>query len=116
MAKIICITCPKGCHLTVDEVTFEVTGNNCPRGIVYGKNELTAPVRVLTSTVSVEGGEICRCPVRSQSPLPKEKIFDAMRQLRKVTLAAPVKIGDVVVENVCGTGVNIIATRNIFAR
>ena len=116
MANIVCIVCPKGCRLTVDEKTFEVTGNNCPRGIVYGKNELTAPVRVLTSTVSVEGGEICRCPVRSQSPLPKGKIFDAMRQLRKVTLTAPVKIGDVVVENVCGTGVNIIATRNIFAR
>lgn len=113
MAKIICITCPKGCHLTVDEVTYEVTGNNCPRGAVYGKNELTAPVRVLTSTVNVIGSEISRCPVRSFGALPKGKIFDAMREIRKVTLTSPVKIGDVVVENVCGTGINIIATRNI---
>lgn len=113
MAKIICITCPKGCHLTVDEVTYEVTGNNCPRGAVYGKNELISPVRTLTSTVKVVGGNISRCPVRSQSPLPKGKIFDAMTELRKVTLTSPVKIGDVVVENVCGTGVNIIATRNV---
>ncbi len=113
MAKIICITCPKGCHLTVDEITLEVIGNNCPRGAVYGKNELVSPVRTLTSTVKVVGGDISRCPVRSQSPLPKGKIFDAMKELRKVTLTSPVKIGDVVIENVCDTGVNIIATRNV---
>lgn len=113
MAKIICITCPKGCHLTVDEITFEVTGNNCPRGAVYGKNEIVAPVRTLTSTVKVVGGEISRCPVRSRSPLPKGKIFDAMGQLREVTLTSPIKIGDVVIENVCDTGVDIIATRNV---
>ncbi len=113
MAKIICITCPKGCHLTVDEVTYEVTGNGCPRGAVYGKNELTAPVRVLTSTVNVSGGEISRCPVRTAAPIPKGKLFDIMEEVRRVTLTAPVKIGDVVIENVCGTGVDLIATRNI---
>lgn len=113
MAKIICITCPKGCHLTVDEVTYEVTGNNCPRGAVYGKNELTAPTRVITSTVSVSGGEICRCPVRTESPVPKGKMFDVMEAIHAVRLVSPVRIGDVVIENVCGTGVNVIATRNI---
>lgn len=113
MAKIICITCPKGCHLTVDEVTYEVTGNNCPRGAVYGKNELTAPTRVITSTVAVSGGEICRCPVRTASPIPKGKMLDVMEAIHAVRLVSPVRIGDVVIENVCGTGVNVIATRNI---
>ena len=113
MAKIICITCPKGCHLTVDEVTYEVTGNNCPRGAVYGKNELTAPTRVITSTVAVSGGEICRCPVRTESPVPKGKMFGVMEAIHAVRILSPVRIGDVVIENVCGTGVNVIATRNI---
>lgn len=113
MAKIICITCPKGCHLTVDEVTYEVTGNNCPRGVVYGKNELTAPTRVITSTVAVSGGDICRCPVRTESPVPKGKMFDVMEAIHAVRIVSPVRIGDVVIENVCGTGVNVIATRNI---
>ena len=113
MAKIICITCPKGCHLTVDEVTYEVTGNNCPRGAVYGKTELTAPTRVITSTVAVSGGEICRCPVRTESPVPKGKMFDVMEAIHAVRILSPVRIGDVVIENVCGTGVNVIATRNI---
>ena len=113
MAKIICITCPKGCHLTVDEVTYEVTGNNCPRGAVYGKNELTAPTRVITSTVAVSGGDICLCPVRTESPIPKGKMFDVMEAIHAVRILSPVRIGDVVIENVCGTGVNVIATRNI---
>ena len=65
MANIICIVCPKGCRLTVDENTLAVTGNGCPRGAEYGKNELTHPVRVVTSTVRVEGADICRCPVKT---------------------------------------------------
>ena len=113
MAKLICIVCPKGCHLTVDETTFEVVGNNCPRGAAYGKNELTAPTRVLTSTVKIENGEICRCPVRTKGAIPKGKLFEVMSALREVTLVSPVKIGDVVIQNVCDTGIDVIATRNI---
>ena len=72
MANIICIVCPKGCRLTVDENTLAVTGNGCPRGAEYGKNELTHPVRVVTSTVRVEGADICRCPVKTAGSVPKE--------------------------------------------
>ncbi|MBR6506960.1 MAG: DUF1667 domain-containing protein [Clostridia bacterium] len=113
MAKLICIVCPKGCHLTVDETTFEVVGNNCPRGAAYGKAELTSPTRVITSTVKVEKGDICRCPVRTKGAIPKGKMFDVMSALRKVTLVSPVKIGDVVIPNVCDTGIDVIATRNV---
>ena len=113
MANIVCIVCPKGCRLTVDEQTLEVTGNNCPRGAAYGKAELTSPTRVITSTVKVEKGDICRCPVRTKGAIPKGKMFDVMSALRKVTLVSPVKIGDVVIPNVCDTGIDVIATRNI---
>ena len=114
MERILtCIVCPKGCHLTVDETTFEVVGNNCPRGAAYGKTELTAPTRVLTSTVKIENGEICRCPVRTKGAVPKGKLFEVMSALREVTLVSPVKIGDVVIQNVCDTGIDVIATRNI---
>ena len=113
MAKLICIVCPKGCHLTVDETTFEVVGNNCPRGAAYGKTELTAPTRVLTSTVKIENGEICRCPVRTKGAVPKGILFEIMSALREVTLVSPVKIGDVVIHNVCDTGIDVIATRNV---
>lgn len=113
MANIVCIVCPKGCRLTVDETTFEVVGNNCPRGAAYGKAELTSPTRVITSTVKVEKGDICRCPVRTKGAIPKGKMFDIMSALRKVTLVSPVKIGDVVIPNVCDTGIDVIATRNV---
>ncbi len=113
MANIVCIVCPKGCRLTVDEQTLEVTGNNCPRGAAYGKAELTSPTRVITSTVKVEKGDICRCPVRTKGAIPKGKMFDVMSALRKVTLVSPVKIGDVVIPNVCDTGIDVIATRNV---
>lgn len=113
MANLVCIVCPKGCRLTVDDTTYEVTGNNCPRGAAYGKTELTAPTRVLTSTVKIENGVLSRCPVRTAGAIPKGKLFEAMSALREVTLVSPVKIGDVVIKNVCGTGVDVIATRNI---
>lgn len=113
MAKLICITCPKGCHLTVDELTYEVVGNDCPRGAVYAKNELTFPTRVLTSTVRITGAQTERCPVRTECPVPKAKLFEIMEQIRNVTLTAPVSIGDVVIKNVCDTGVDVIATRSL---
>ena len=115
MANIICIVCPKGCHLTVDESTLAVTGNACPRGAEYGKNELTHPVRVVTSTVKVEGAAIGRCPVKTAGSVPKEKMFAVMDALYGVRLRAPVHCGDVVVADVCGTGVDIVVTRELPA-
>lgn len=114
MKELICIVCPKGCRLTVDEQhDFRVTGNSCPRGEEYGRIELTAPTRVLTSTVRCTGAAHPRCPVKSDRPIPKALIFAAMRTLDGVTLAAPIRMGQVVVENVCGTGANLITTRDL---
>lgn len=114
MKELICIVCPKGCHLKVDDENgYTVTGNGCPRGAEYGKKELTAPTRVITSTVRVTGGLYKRCPVKTDKPIPKELIFDAMKLLNDVDLVAPVKVGQVIIENVLGTGANFVAARNL---
>ncbi len=114
MTELTCIGCPLGCRLTVDEENdYAVTGHTCKRGEVYGKNELKNPTRVLTTTVEAVGGIHGRCPVRTESAIPKGKLFEAMKELSKVKVTAPVKCGEVVVENILGTGVNVIATRDL---
>ena len=114
MKELICIVCPKGCHLKVDEDRdYAVTGNHCPRGAEYGRAELTHPTRVLTTTVRCEGGAYPRCPVKTSGPIPKGELFAAMALLDGVTLTAPVSVGQVVVSNICGTGVDVVATRNL---
>ena len=114
MTELICIVCPKGCHLKVDEANgFAVTGNSCEKGKAYGKAELMHPTRTLTTTVKVLGGELPRCPVRTASPIPKDKMFDAMAVIDRLAVAAPVQRGQVLIENLLGTGANLIATRTI---
>ena len=111
-----CIMCPLGCELTVtleDGVFTSVTGNTCPRGAKYAQDEVTAPKRMLTSTVAVEGGLLPLLPVVSASVLPKERILDCAAYLRGVKVTAPVKTGDVVVKNILGLGVDIIASRDM---
>ena len=114
MKELICIVCPKGCHLTVDEEKdWAVPGNGCPRGAEYGRAELTNPTRVVTSTVRLLGGSYPRCPVKTDRPIPRELIFPVMAALDGVTAASPVHCGDIILENVCGTGANIVATRSL---
>jgi CxxC motif-containing protein len=114
MTELICIVCPRGCRLQVDaENGYRVLGNQCPRGEVYGRDELRNPTRMITSTVRVNGALHPRCPVKTSSPIPKGLIFDAVKTLDGVTLCAPVKSGQVVVKNVCNTGVDFIATRDM---
>ena len=114
MKELICIVCPKGCHLKVDEENgFAVTGNGCERGAEYGKKELTDPRRVITSSVRIRGGIYPCCSVKTDAPIPKALIFEAMELLKDVELTSPVKVGDVVVENVLGTGVNFVVTREM---
>ena len=113
MAKIICTLCPMGCHLSVDEKTFAVTGNQCKRGIDFGRSELQNPVRVITSTVKISGAVHRRLPVKTAAAIPKHLIRDAMRLLNDVELAAPVKIGQIIVEDICGTGVPFVASRSM---
>ena len=114
--NLICIGCPLGCPLTVEMEGKEVksvSGNTCPRGDAYAKKELTNPTRIVTSTVRVAGGKLAMVSVKTQSDIPKDKIFDCVKALKDVELTAPVKIGDIVLENVAGTGVNVIATKNV---
>lgn len=113
MRELICIVCPQGCRLQVDEADgYAVTGNACPRGAVYGKTELTNPTRVLTSVVPMGDGHRC-CPVKTSAAVPKGKIFEVMAALRPVRLTAPAAVGDVIVQNVCGTGADWVATKNM---
>ncbi len=114
--NLICIGCPLGCPLTVEMEGSEVkavSGNTCPRGDAYARKELTNPTRIVTSTVRVAGGRLAMVSVKTASDIPKGKIFDCVKALKDVEVKAPVKIGDVIVENVAGTGVNIIATKNV---
>ena len=112
---MICIVCPKGCHLHVDEESFAVSGNSCEKGAEYGKTELQNPTRTLTSTVRLLGGALGRCPVRSSAPIPRGKLLEAAAALEGVTLTAPVRIGQVAVENILNSGADIVVTRNIPA-
>lgn len=114
MTDLICIVCPKGCHLKVDEENgYKVTGNGCPRGAAYGEKELVNPTRVITSTVRVEAKTARRVPVKTASDIPKGKIYDIMKELDKVTMKAPVAIGDVVIHNVLGLGVDVVACKKV---
>lgn len=114
--NLICIGCPMGCPLVVTLDHGEVVsveGNTCKRGAVYGKKEVTNPTRIVTSTVRVSGGSISVVSVKTREDIPKEKIFDCVKALQEIEVAAPVNIGDVVLRDVAGTGVDVVATKNI---
>lgn len=111
--KFNCIMCPNGCELTVtlqDGKFINVTGNACPNGEKYAKKEVTSPVRALTGTVKLTGAGLPLLPVVSSKELPKDKILAAAAELRKVTVAAPVKEGQIIIPNILGLGVDIIAS------
>ena len=114
--ELTCIGCPMGCPLIVtmeDDAVVSVTGNTCPRGDAYARKEVTAPTRIVTSTVRVTGGTLAMVSCKTRSDIPKGKIFDVVRALKDVEVPAPITIGQVLAENVAGTGVDIIATKNI---
>lgn len=114
--ELVCVACPLGCRITVeigdDKSVLSVTGNTCKRGEEYAKTECTSPTRMLTTTVKVTGGKAVVVPVKSASPLPKGLLMDCMKVINKASAAAPVKIGDTVISDILGTGVDIIATNN----
>ena len=113
MENIICTLCPKGCHLSVDLENKTVSGNGCIRGKDYGISELTAPMRTLTSTVKINGAFCRRCPVKSSTELPRELVPEVMKLLNEVELSAPVRLGDVILQNVLGTKANIVITKSL---
>lgn len=113
---LICIGCPMGCNLQVElehKKVTKVTGNICPRGKAYAEKECTNPTRIVTSSVKVENGQVDMASVKTESDIPKDKIFQCMECIRKVKIKAPVEIGQVVIENVAGTNVNVIATKKV---
>lgn len=112
--ELICISCPKGCHLKVDEDKLTVSGNSCPKGAEYGINEVTNPVRIVTSTVKVSGGEVPVVPVKTEKSIPKGLIMKCMEEINKVTIKAPAMIGDIVIKNVLETGVDVVVTKNVY--
>ena len=103
--EMICINCPLGCSLTVErdvEGNLKVSGNTCPRGEKYAVNELTHPVRTLTTTVAVGNREGVYLPVKTAKPISKGKLFEAMALVNSTKAVAPIKIGDVIIENMLG--------------
>ena len=110
--KLTCIICPMSCNLEIDEELI-VSGNRCPRGAIYAKQEITLPLRTLTSTVYIENGIYDRLPIITSSPIPKDKIQDIMVEINKVKVKAPINFQDVIIENILGLNVNIIASRSM---
>ena len=113
--ELICIGCPMGCPVTVEmneNKIVSVSGNTCPRGDAYARKEVTNPTRIVTSTVKVEGGLVEMLSVKTKEDISKDKIFDCVKALKGISVKAPVQIGDVILANVAGTGVDVVATRN----
>lgn len=113
--ELTCIRCPLGCALTVtvEDGKASVTGNTCPRGAEYGVREVTAPVRTVTSSIRVEGGELPLVSVKTRTEIPKGKIFDVMAEIHNASVKAPVSIGDVLISQVAGTDTDIVATKDV---
>ncbi|HOB87301.1 MAG TPA: DUF1667 domain-containing protein [Bacillota bacterium] len=116
--ELICIVCPLGCKMTVKESSpeagqYKVEGAQCARGKKYAVEEYTNPTRMVTSTVAVKNAPLPRVPVKTARPIPKGLVLRCMEELNRVELTAPVKIGDIVIENLLGTGVDVIATRDL---
>ena len=112
MKEMTCIVCPRGCRLTIDD-DMNVTGNFCPRGKAYAISELTRPVRMVTSTVRVSNRDHVVTSVKTSEAIDKDKVFDVITEINKTSVLAPCKVGDVLIKNIFGTGVDIIITKNI---
>ncbi len=110
-----CIACPQSCTLTVTEENEEitVTGNKCKRGAEYGRNEHVAPKRMITTTVALKNGTVRALPVISSDSVPKEKLFSCLEYLYGLEIEAPVTLHDIIVDDILGTGVSILAARDV---
>jgi len=116
--ELICITCPMGCTLDVThegDTIVNIEGNTCKRGEDYAKEELTNPQRMVTTTVRVAGGLHPLLPVYTSAPIPKARIFDLLAEIRRVEIQAPIRVGDVVLEDVVDTDVDVLASRDMPA-
>jgi len=108
--KLTCIVCPNGCKLEIDEITKVVTGNKCVRGESFANEELIAPKRTITTTVRTVFKECPVLPVRLTKEVPKEKIFDCLKEINKVLLTEKLKRGDIIIKNILGLDSDVIVT------
>ncbi len=114
--SLICIGCPLGCPLEAEMdkgQVLTVSGHTCKNGEKYARKELTAPTRIVTTTVKVLGGTLPAVSVKTATDIPKAKLFDCVKALKDLVLQAPVEIGAVVLADVAGTGVDIVATKTV---
>jgi len=113
--KLICITCPVGCRLTVTGTVddMKVEGNICPKGIDYAHNEITNPMRMVCTTVKIDGGIHKVIPVKTDQAIPEKYKLDVVKTVKDITLKSPVKMGDIIIPDVFGTGVNVVAERDM---
>ncbi|TNF09551.1 MAG: DUF1667 domain-containing protein [Bacillota bacterium] len=112
MKELTCIVCPVGCHLMAEDEDH-VTGNRCPRGLAYAKAELTNPKRMVTSTVRTNHPMFPRLSVKTDKPISKALVFEALDQLNDVMITKDIHIGDIVISHILETDVDIIATKDI---
>jgi CxxC motif-containing protein len=111
--ELTCIVCPKGCPLKVElenGAVANVSGHTCPRGKQYAVDECTHPMRTITTTVRATDGSVV--PVKTATTVPKELMFDCMKEINNAVLSLPAHIGDVVIANILGTGADVIVTAN----
>lgn len=119
LREFTCIVCPNSCDITVElegEDIRSITGANCERGIAYVEQEVTAPMRTISTSVAVKNGAMPLASVRLDRAIPRDQIFAVMDEIRKVELEAPVRIGDCVIKDILGLGSNVIVTKNVNTR
>ena len=111
-----CIVCPASCRIQVEtgaDGELKISGNGCKRGAAYARTELTAPVRMVTSTVALSGAGIARLPVVTSAPIPKDQIFPVMEEIHKIRVCAPIAVNGIIKKDLCGLGVDLIAGRSV---
>lgn len=113
---IRCIVCPTGCLVHVENVNGEliIEGHSCNRGEEYAREEFISPKRILTTTIQVENGFLPLIPVRSDKPIPKDKLKDSLKEIAKLKIKAPIKMGDILIKNILDLDINIVASRDLL--
>lgn len=112
---LTCISCPRGCQMQVElrDGKVNVTGHGCKRGKTYAVAEMTCPMRTLTSSIFIDGGDCPLLSVKTKEPIPKSRIREALEAIRSLRASAPANVGDVVLSDIAGTGVDLVATRKV---
>lgn len=114
--EVTCVVCPMGCKMVIDKIdgVYKVSGNTCKRGEKYCIEEITNPKRVITSTVKLEGSYLNLLPVKTNGSVPKGMMFDVMKALDSITVLAPVNVGDIIIKDVLGTGIDIVSSKTMI--